>query len=329
VSGAALRDTLTGDIWETSAKVIVNAAGPFSDAVRHMDDPNAPKMLSASSGAHIVLDKRFSPPETGLLIPQTEDGRVLFLLPWLGHTLVGTTDNPAEIEPHPKATEEDIAYILRHVEKYFSIPVSRTDVKAAWSGLRPLVSNINASDTAKLSRDHVITISDAGLLTITGGKWTTYRKMSLDAVNEAVRLGDLSAGESKTETLKLLGGRNFSSSGAGQLEETYGVDHEVSSYLNRAYGDQAEHVAKLAHDGYGARLAEGHAYLEAEVIYAAQAEAARSSTDILARRTRLAFLDNNGAKKAIPRVSALLAKQLGWSSEHAAKDVEEAQAYIQ
>jgi glycerol-3-phosphate dehydrogenase len=329
VSGAALRDTLTGDTWETSAKVIVNAAGPFSDAVRHMDDPNAPKMLSASSGAHIVLDKRFSPPETGLLIPQTEDGRVLFLLPWLGHTLVGTTDNPAEIEPHPKATEEDIAYILRHVEKYFSIPVSRADVKAAWSGLRPLVSNINASDTAKLSRDHVINISDAGLLTITGGKWTTYRKMSLDAVNEAVRLGDLSAGESKTQTLKLLGGRNFSSSGAGQLEETYGVDHEVSSYLNRAYGDQAEHVAKLAHDGYGARLAEGHAYLEAEVIYAAQAEAARSSTDILARRTRLAFLDNNGAKKAIPRVSVLLAKQLGWSSEHAAKDVEEARAYIQ
>ncbi len=328
LSGATLRDLLTGDTWELAAKVIVNATGPFSDAIRHMDDPNAPKMLTASSGAHIILDKRFSPPETGLLIPETEDGRVLFLLPWLGHTLVGTTDNPAEIETHPKATEDDIAYILRHVEKYFSIPVTRADVKAAWSGLRPLVSNINASDTAKLSRDHVINISDAGLLTITGGKWTTYRKMSLDAVNEAVKLGQLSAGESRTETLKLIGGRNFSSSGAGHLEEKYGVDHEVSSYLNRAYGDQAEHVAKLAHEGYSTRLAEGHAYLEAEVIYAARAEAARSTTDILARRTRLAFLDTNGAKKAIPRVSALLAKELAWTSEHAAKDVEEARAYI-
>jgi glycerol-3-phosphate dehydrogenase len=328
LSGAALHDLLTGDTWEVSAQVIINATGPFSDAIRHMDDPSAPKMLTASSGAHIVLDKRFSPPETGLLIPETEDGRVLFLLPWLGHTLVGTTDNPATIESNPKATEEDIAYILRHVAKYFSIPVSRADVKAAWSGLRPLVSNINASDTAKLSRDHVINISDAGLLTITGGKWTTYRKMSLDAVNEAVKLGNLTAGESGTEMLKLIGGRNFSPSGAGHLEESYGLDQEVSSYLNRAYGDQAEHVAKLACDGYGARLAEGHAYLEAEVIYAARNEAARSSTDILARRTRLAFLDQEGARKAVARVSALLTKELNWNSERASKDVTEAQAYI-
>jgi glycerol-3-phosphate dehydrogenase len=328
LSGASLRDTLTGDTWETAAKVIINATGPFSDAIRHMDDPNAPKMLTASSGAHIILDKRFSPPETGLLIPETEDGRVLFLLPWLGHTLVGTTDNPAAIESNPRATEDDIAYILRHVEKYFSIPVSRADVKAAWSGLRPLVSNINASDTAKLSRDHVINISDAGLLTITGGKWTTYRKMSLDAVNEAVKLGNLTAGESGTETLKLIGGRNFSPSGSGHLEESYGLDHEVSSYLNRAYGDQAEHVAKLARDGYGARLAEGHAYLEAEVLYGARCEGACSSTDVLARRTRLAFLDQEGARKAVSRVSALLTKELGWSSEQATKDVAEAHAYI-
>jgi glycerol-3-phosphate dehydrogenase len=328
LSGATLRDLLTDDTWEVSAKVIVNATGPFSDAIRHMDDPNAPKMLSASSGAHVILDKHFSPPETGLLIPQTEDGRVLFLLPWLGHTLVGTTDNPADIETHPKATEDEIAYILRHVEKYFSIPVSRKDVKAAWSGLRPLVANLNAADTAKLSRDHVINISDAGLLTIAGGKWTTYRKMSLDTVNEAVKLGNLNAGESKTETLKLLGGRNFSPSGAGHLEEKYGVDHDVASYLNRAYGDQAEHVAKLAHEGYGARLAEGHAYLEAEVLYGARTEGARTSTDILARRTRLAFLDQEGAKKAVARVSSLLTKELGWSSERASKDVAEAQAYI-
>lgn len=132
----------------------------------------------------------------------------------------------------------------------------------------------------------------------------------------------------KTETLKLLGGRDFSSSGAGHLEEVYGVDHEVSSYLNRAYGDQAEHVAKLAHDGYGARLAEGHAYLEAEVIYGVREEAARSTTDILARRTRLAFLDSDGAKQAIPRVSSLLAKELAWTNEKATRDRAEAEGYI-
>ena len=181
ISGAALRDTLTGEGWEVNAQVVVNATGPFTDAVRHMDDPDAPAMLSASSGAHIILDERFSPPATGLLIPQTEDGRVLFLLPWLGHTLIGTTDHPAPITPNPEATEEDIAYILRHVHRYFSLPVSRADVKASWSGLRPLVSDPSASDTARLSRDHVINISPSNLLTIAGAsgrptaRWRSIR----------------------------------------------------------------------------------------------------------------------------------------------------------
>ena len=138
ISGASVEDALSGDTWDISAKVVINATGPFTDGIRQLDDPHAAPMLSASSGAHIVLDAKFSPPETGLLIPQTEDGRVLFLLPWLGHTLVGTTDDPAKIESHPRATEEEIEYILRHIRKYFSIPVERGDVKSAWSGLRPL-----------------------------------------------------------------------------------------------------------------------------------------------------------------------------------------------
>jgi glycerol-3-phosphate dehydrogenase len=329
LSGAAVTDKLTSESWDIRAKVIVNATGPFTDTIRHLDDPEAVPMLKVSSGAHIILDSRFSPPDTGLLIPQTEDGRVLFLLPWLGHTLVGTTDNPAELEDHPKAQEDEIAYILRHIHKYFSIPVSRSDVKAAWSGLRPLVSDPNAADTAQLSRDHIINISPSGLLTIAGGKWTTYRKMALDTVTEAVKLGQLKPKqESQTEHLKLAGATGYREDGASSLAQQFGLEEEVASYLNHAYGDRAEEVARLAKEGYGARLATGHSYLEAEVIYGAQVEAARTSIDILARRTRLGFLDSEGTQAAIPRVAALLAEVLSWSEEQRAQDEASAKAYF-
>lgn len=329
VAGAGVKDTLSSDSWSIAAKVVVNATGPFTDTVRHMDDPNAKQMLTASSGAHIILDERFSPPETGLLIPETEDGRVLFLLPWLGHTLVGTTDDPAEIQPHPRAQEEEIEYILRHVRKYFSIPVDRSDVKAAWSGLRPLVSNPDAADTAGLSRDHVINISDSGLLTIAGGKWTTYRKMALDTVNEAQKLGNLGGNpEPQTETLKLVGGGNYSPNGTATLQDKYSFPLDVASYLNRAYGDRADAVAQIASEGYNERLAPNHAYLEAEVLYGARAEAARSTVDILARRTRLGFLDKEATLAAVPRVSELLAQELGWDDEKVMLDQQAAREYF-
>ncbi|CAN5907980.1 FAD-dependent oxidoreductase [soil metagenome] len=328
VCGAGVRDTLSGETWDIAAKVVVNATGPFADAVRRMDDPQAAPMLSASSGAHIVLDARFSPPETGLLIPETEDGRVLFLLPWLGHTLIGTTDNPAEIESHPRATEDEIAYILRHVHKYFSVPVSRSDVKAAWSGLRPLVSDPAAADTAKLSRDHVINVSASKLLTIAGGKWTTYRKMALDTVDEAQRLGELGGDTSRTETLKLVGATDYSPSGAGDLQELFGLEPDVASYLNRAYGDRAPQVTRLAQAGHGDRIVPDHAYLDAEVVYGAQEEAACSTIDILARRTRLGFLDTEAALQAVPKVSGLLAQTLCWDDAERNADTAEAQAYL-
>jgi glycerol-3-phosphate dehydrogenase len=312
LAGAVLHDWLSGESWELGAKVIVNATGPFADHVRRMDEPETPPMLSASSGIHIVLDGRFSPPDTGLLIPQTEDGRVLFLLPWLGHTLVGTTDNPAPIEAHPRASEEDILYILRHIEKYFDLPVSRRDVRSSWSGLRPLVSNPKAADTARLSRDHVINVSASGLVTIAGGKWTTYRKMALDTVDEAILVGDLRAkGPSRTEAIMLAGGEGFNPAQAKVLTDD-GFDEDVAVYLHHTYGSRAPQVAALAQEGHGARLAEGHPYLEAEVIYGARCEFARTAEDVLARRTRLGFLDEKAALEALPKVVALLSGELGW-----------------
>ncbi len=322
LAGARVRDHLSDQGWEIQAKVVINATGPFSDAIRHLDDPDASPMLSASSGVHIVLAGRFSPPETGLLIPQTEDGRVLFLLPWLEHTLVGTTDNPAAIEANPKAGEADIAYILRHLHKYFALPVSESDVLASWAGLRPLVSDPKAADTARLSRDHVINISASGLLTIAGGKWTTYRKMAQDAVDEAVKLAGFSpARDSQTATLELYGAENYHPSDVAKLQDC-GLALTVASYLSHAYGDQAEKVIALGHLD---RLAAGHPYLEAEVIYGARYEAARTVRDVLARRLRLAFLDHEATLAAIPKVAELLAGELGWSAEK--RQTEEAAAF--
>ncbi|KAB2841947.1 FAD-dependent oxidoreductase, partial [bacterium] len=327
--GATVRDRFTGEAFPVKAKVVVNATGPFCDHIRHMDDPQAPKMLSASSGIHIVLDKRFSPPATGLLIPKTEDGRVLFLLPWLGHTLVGTTDNPAKIESNLKPTEEDIQYILRHIEQYFDVPVSRQDVLSAWSGLRPLVSNPKASDTAGLSRDHIVHVSDSGLLTVTGGKWTTYRKMALDAVDHAVKVGKLSPlGPSRSEVVPLMGAVGYSEDLPKRLQKEFGLAEDVAQHLAKAYGALAREVATLAREGYGQRLADAHPYLEAEVLYGIRHEMGYTVTDVLARRTRLAFLDIGSARRALPRVLEIMGDELGWDPARRREEEQKFEDYL-
>ncbi len=317
IAGAELTDSLSGESWQLRAKGVINAAGPFVDQVRLMDNPAAPKILSASTGIHIVLDKRFAPPDTGLMIPETEDGRVLFVLPWENYALVGTTDEPAEITEHPQPLESEIDYLLRHVNSYFNLQVERSDVKAVWSGLRPLVSDPKASDTAKLARDHVLEESADGLLTIAGGKWTTYRKMALDTVNYALKLFNFSAAIStcQTESLPIIGSTDFDEKGDLELRKDYGFDADVAAYLNRTYGDQAARVGELAAEGYEARLVENHPVLEAEVLYAMRHELAERVIDVLARRMSLALLDTEAARKAVPRVLELMTRELGWDQQ--------------
>ena len=327
VAGASVRDTLSGETWDIRAKVVVNATGPFTDAIRHLDDADAAPMLTASSGVHIVLDGHFSPPGTGLLIPQTDDGRVLFLLPWLGYTLFGTTDHPAAIEPNPQPSEDDIDYLLSYLGRYFDVPATRDDILATWSGLRPLVSDPKAADTAKVSRDHVVNTSSSGLVTVAGGKWTTYRKMALDTVDEVLKVGRLQAGPSRTEQLKLVGAEAFRPAGAATLAAQFGLDDDVAEYLNRAYGDRAVKVAELA-ETYPKRLVPGHPQLGAEVIYSATYEGADTAVDFLARRTRLAFLDRGAALAALPQVIDLLGEALSWDEARKQREQQEAETYL-
>ncbi len=316
VAGAVVEDRLTGTQWSIRARGVINATGPFVDQVRRLDQPDSEPILQTSSGIHLVLDKRFVPPETGLLIPKTEDGRVLFVLPWEGHALVGTTDEPAEVSEHPKPEMEAIDYLLHHLNKYFSLDVTRSDIKAAWSGLRPLVFDPKAADTARLARDHVITMSPSGLLTIAGGKWTTYRKMAQDTVDNAVLTYALSPRQKcSTQRLTLVGGTGFLPEGDQALLDQYQLDPEIAHHLNQAYGDRAGRVAALASKGYGERLAAGHPYLEAETIYAVRHELAVRAIDVLARRTMLAILDKKAVEIAAPRVIELMAQELGWNTE--------------
>jgi len=324
ISGAELTDSLSGETWQLKAKGVINATGPFVDQIRMMDNPNAPKIITASTGIHIILDKRFAPPDTGLMIPETEDGRVLFVLPWENHALVGTTDEPAEITEHPQPLDVEIDYLLRHVTRYFNLQVDKSDVKAVWSGLRPLVSDPKAADTAKLARDHVIEDSEDGLLTIAGGKWTTYRKMALDTVDHALKLFQLAAPKPtcQTEQLPILGSANYNKNDDQKLVDKYGFTAEVAAYLNRTYGDQAEQIAKLANDGYGSQLVAKHPVLEAEVLYAARYELAERVIDVLARRMPLALLDNEAAKQAVPKVMEIMAHELGWDQQRCDKEAE-------
>ncbi len=327
--GADLLDRMSGASWSIQARGVINAIGPFADQLRLLDDPAAPPLLKVSSGIHIVLDQRFAPPDTGLMIPATEDGRVLFVLPWEGHALVGTTDEAAEVSEHPRPQPEEIAYLLRHLGKYFNIQVNKDDIKSVWSGLRPLVFTADAGNTARLARDHYIQISASGLLTITGGKWTTYREMAEDTVNQAIQTFALGPVRScQTALLPLVGGAHFEPAGAENLRHRFGLAPASALHLHHTYGDRAAAVAELARADGNRLLLAGHPYLEAEILYAARHEAAVCAIDLLARRLPLALLDRAAALAALPRVLELLGGEWSWDEGRCRGERQRAEARL-
>jgi len=313
ICGADLRDCLTGETFPVAARAVINATGPYADAVCRMDDLKAPSILKVSSGTHIVLDARFVPPDTGFLVPRTDDGRVLFVLPWQGQALVGTTDDPAVVADHPVPTAKDIAYLLGYVRRFFDVEVGEKDVKSAWCGIRPLVFDPKAKDTAQLARDHVILQSASGMITISGGKWTTYRLMSQEAVDRAVSVARLSpANACRTHDMKLVGGEAFDPEGYRVLMQKAGVAEDIARHLNLSYGDKAPEMLPLIGQGLGNRLHADHPHIEAEVLHVVRNEQAVSAADVLLRRLTLAFVDRAAARAAAPRVVTLMAGELGW-----------------
>ncbi|WP_432809402.1 glycerol-3-phosphate dehydrogenase/oxidase [Pantanalinema sp. GBBB05] len=297
ITGVRAQDTETAEMLTLNGKVIINATGVFVDTVRQMDDPYAEAMLSPSQGIHLVVSQRFLPGHCAMMIPKTDDGRVLFALPWHGKTLLGTTDTPVdrpEYEPRPLATEID--FILRTAAHYLSPAPTETDVLSVFVGQRPLVKADDTQSTAALSREHTIRLSDSGLLTITGGKWTTYRKMGEDAIDRVIEQGTLPPRPSVTATLKLHGWT--------QTPQAAPLD---------VYGSEADCLQQLP--GIDQLLHPRLPYTEAEVVWAVRHEMARSVEDVLARRTRALFLDAAASLEAAPRVAMVLATELGLSEK--------------
>ncbi len=310
-SGAVVRDLETGVEHEVRAKVVVNATGIFVDEIRRQDDSQAKLLLEHSRGAHVVFAKDVFPGSDALIVPKTDDGRVLFIIPWHGHVVIGTTDIPvtgAALDPAP--TRAEIDYMIEHANRYLARPVKRSDALSAFAGLRPLVNRDAASSTAKLSREHLVDVSVTGIVTITGGKWTTYRKMAEDTVDRAALEGGLAKTKSVTAEMPLHGSPSHGD---------YPRDGEYALYGTDAPGLRA---LEAAMPGLGTPIDAALPYTRAQVVFAARHEMARTVDDVLSRRTRAAFLDAAASQRAAADVAAILATELGrdeaWRDEQTA-----------
>ncbi|XP_051569190.1 glycerol-3-phosphate dehydrogenase, mitochondrial-like isoform X1 [Myxocyprinus asiaticus] len=335
VCGARCRDVITGQEFDVRAKCVINATGPFTDSLRKMDNLKTAKICQPSAGVHIVIPGYYSPDNMGLLDPATSDGRVIFFLPWEKMTIAGTTDTPTEVTAHPIPMEDDINFILSEVRNYLSpdVEVRRGDVLAAWSGIRPLVTDPNSKDTQSICRNHIVNISDSGLVTIAGGKWTTYRSMAEETLDAAVKAHNLSAGPSRTVGLLLEGGKDWTPTLYIRLVQDYGLENEVAQHLVATYGGRAFEVAKMAQVTgkrwpiVGKRLVSEFPYIESEVQYAIK-EYACTAIDVIARRTRLGFLNVQAADEALPRVVEIMGKELQWTEQKKKEELDAAKKFL-
>jgi glycerol-3-phosphate dehydrogenase len=309
VNGVVVRDSESGERLQLGAKVVVNAGGIFADQVRRLAEPKAEAMVSPSQGIHLVFDKSFLRGGTAIMVPHTSDGRVMFAIPWHEHTIVGTTDTPIDHPSYePRPFDQEIEFILETASLYLSRPPKREDILSIYVGIRPLVKVPGNNKTSSLSRDHTVHIDDSGLLTIVGGKWTTYRHMAEDCVNHAINMGDLQDSPCVTFNLKVHGYHEHPES-LGSLA-VYGTD--VAEI--RALAEAEPELAKQLHPQLP--------YIAAEVVWAARKEMARTLEDVLARRTRALFLNAEAAIAMAPEVARILATELGkdqtWVSQQIA-----------
>lgn len=307
---AATKDTVqfvdveTGAEYDVRARVVINATGPFCDTIRRLSDPDAAAAIAPSQGVHLVFDASFLPGDSAIMVPHTSDGRVMFAIPWHGHTLVGTTDTPIPDAPlEPVAFESEIDFILDTAALYLDRKPTRDDILSIFAGIRPLSApGAAAGKTSAISRDHTIRVEPSGILSITGGKWTTYRRMAEHCVNEAATLGGLTAAACGTKDLPI-----------------HGADPDAARFGRLdVYGSDAPLVEA---SGPSAAIHPALPYSDAEIVWAARNEMARTVEDVLARRTRALFLNARAAIAMAPRAAALLAAELGRSPEWEADEV--------
>ena len=310
VEGVTARDEETGETLAVRGRVVVNATGPFADAVRRLDKPDAAPIIAPSQGVHIVLDRAFLPGASAIMVPHTDDGRVMFAIPWHDVAVIGTTDTPIDrVDLEPTPIDGEVAFILRTANRYLARRADVADIRSVFAGIRPLVKMGDGQNTAALSRDHTILIDpDSGLMTVAGGKWTTYRRMAEDVVDQAITLGDLPMRECVTKQLPI-----------------HGYHRNADRFGRLAfYGSDAAEVQALA-DADEALASPIHPALPltgAQVRWACRREMARTVDDVLARRTRCLLFDAAAAIDAAPRVAAMMADELHRDARWASAQVE-------
>ena len=320
IRGALVRDEEGGEELEVLARVVINATGPFADGLRRMDREDAPSIIEPSQGVHLVLDKSFIPGDSAIMVPHTDDGRVMFAIPWYDVAIVGTTDTPVDdvpVEPRPR--DEEVDFILETANRYLARPATRDDVRSVFAGIRPLVRTTDASSTAAISREHSILIEPtSGLVTIAGGKWTTYRHMAEEVVDQAAVLADLPPRECVTKHLPIHAFHEHA--------ERFGSLH--------AYGSDAPELVAVGEATPDLRgpVHPRLALTGAEVAWACREEMARGVDDVLARRSRSLLFDARAAIEAAPRVAAIMAADLGrdegWATAQAEAFAEIAAGYV-
>jgi glycerol-3-phosphate dehydrogenase len=317
INGVKVRDSLSGMEYEIKSKTVINATGVFTDAVLNMDDSDHENIIAPSQGIHLVLDKEFLPGDCAIMIPHTDDGRVLFAVPWHNKIILGTTDTPvSRPSPEPAARKDEIDFLVKHIGRYLTKDPQLSDVKSIFAGLRPLVKG-NGKTTAALSRDHLITVSHSGLITITGGKWTTYRHMAEDVIDIAIAGGSLDVVECKTNNLPIHGAAK--------------VDHNEAMYY---YGSDKPLVRALADKdlSLNEKIHPSLPYIKAEIIWAVQQEMCMTVEDALSRRTRAILLDAKAAVESAPVVAKIMAKEMNkdvaWENEQVKNFNKIAESYL-
>jgi len=312
ITGVHAHNIFSGKNYEIKAKALINATGVFTDSILKMDHANSEEIIAPSQGVHIVLDKEFLPGEAAIMVPHTDDGRVLFAVPWHNKIIIGTTDTPVdehneESLAEPIALDEEIDFILEEIGKYLTHTPTRKNIRSVFAGLRPLVKG-DSKKTAELARDHLIMVSDSGLITITGGKWTTYRHMAEDVINTAVKQAALDDKPCMTSALRIHGAKED-------------IDFREPLYY---YGSDtaAIRILVLKEKTLGEALHPNLPYIKAEIVWAVQNEMCMTVEDALARRTRALLLDAKAAIECAPMVAGLMAKEMNKDDRWAKEQIE-------
>lgn len=331
LTAVAVKDVVEDETFQIRAKLIINCTGPFSDTIRHFANSGLPSRLRPSKGVHVVLPYEVLNSEHAMLIPKTSDGRVVFAIPFEGAMLLGTTDTDAEsIEEESVLNKKEVDYLVSTLNPYLAQKIDVSKIKAGFGGLRPLLSADPRKSTKTLLRDHEIEVDTvSGLISLLGGKWTTYRLMAKDTIDQVDEIfGQVN--ECRTARHVLSGGMNFDYDSWKYLSRDFGLSEEVSQHLVGKYGSKAVEIGKLVEENpdLKSKLDDNYPYIQAEVIYTVRQEMAMRPRDILARRIRLEITDWQATLACLPVVTTLMGKELGWEPQDQQRIMREYQEEI-